>query len=1049
MQQTEFRLLGSMDVRVDGAPITLPGAAERALLAVLLLSPGQTVAATTLVDLLWTSTSLPANPMNALQLRVSKLRRALSAAGLDILVKVGAGYRADVDPMTIDVERFTDEVRRARRAARTDGPTASTLAAYDGALRLWHGEPLADLAAEAWATGHAARLTRMRLDALAERAELALAAGRDAEVVADLGPLVADEPTQEQLAGLLMTALYRVGRQAEALETYARIRGVLAAELGLDPSPELRALHQRILRQDRTLAATQRAAADRPRGGAISVASGNVPPPVRPLIGRDEELSSLATMLGSTRLLTLVGPGGAGKTALAMALAHQRATDYPDGAWVVRLATVRTPAEVALATADALGVPLDGAAAGRRADDRVVSYLARRRLLLVLDNCEHVVDAAARLADAVRAGCPDVTVLSTSREALAVPGEVQVSVSPLAVPPQGTSPQRVLDYPAARLFAERAADVRPGLSLDEADLVAVARLTAALDGMPLAVELAAVRVTMLSPVELADRLTDRFALLSSGPRTAEARHRTLRALVDWSHELLSDAEQALFRRLAVFHGGWTLDAAEAVASGPGLDRRTVLDVLGRLIDQSMVVAEPGHPTRYRMLETLRQYAAERLDEAGERDATADQHAAHFRAVTDAAEPDLRGRGQRAALVRLREEQANLRAAMAWLTAHPERATDALHLAGALGWFWHLGRHVEGRQVLRRLAALDCADPAARARMLQAVSLVERPRACLVHPAPVCAQTARESLELFTALGDDGRAALSRVLLAVEGVRGVDVQQSAQLLREAEEQFTGDGDTWGGAVVAFVRLETHLKAGQEEQALATGRAAVAAFRALDDPWGLSAVLYHLGWGLRQFGRYAEAVPVLAEAAAVAASAGLHNTVQWALADLGVTHLHLGDPAAARAHFDRARAASAEVGDGAGEVLATYGHGLLARISGDWAQARVRFTEAVGGFEHLATPVHVGFALAGLARCDEHDDLLDDAAGRYAEVLRIGEDDGEPELRASGLEGLARLAARSGDAQEADRLRARAAAVRERFHRPSPPHERDDSTARSRA
>ncbi len=1049
MQQTEFRLLGSMDVRVDGAPITLPGAAERALLAVLLISPGRTVAASTLVDLLWTSTSLPANPMNALQLRVSKLRRALSAAGLDILVKAGAGYRADVDPATIDVERFTEEVRRARRSARTEGPTAPTLAAYDSALRLWRGEPLADFAAEAWATGHAARLSRMRLDALAERAELALAAGRDGEVVADLGPVVADDPTQERLAGLLMTALYRVGRQAEALEAYARIRGVLATELGLEPSPELRALHQRILRQDRTLAAAGRAAVDRPRVGAASAASGNVAPPVRPLIGRDEELSSLATMLGSTRLLTLVGPGGAGKTALAAALAHQKAADFPDGAWVVRLATVRTPAEVALATADALGVPLDGAATGRRADDRVVSFLARRRLLLVLDNCEHVIDAAARLADAVRAGCPGVTTLATSREALAVPGEVQVSVPPLAVPPPGTSPQRVLDYPAARLFAERAADVRPGSSLDEADLAAVGRLTAALDGIPLAVELAAVRVAMLSPAELADRLTDRFALLSSSPRTAEARHRTLRATVDWSHELLGGAEQALFRRLAVFHGGWTLDAAEAVAAGRGLGRSAVLDVLGRLIDQSMVVAEPGHPTRYRMLETLRQYAAERLAEAGERDATADQHAAHFRTVVDAAEPGLRGRGQRAALLRLREEQANLRAAMAWLTARPERATDALHLAGALGWFWHLGRHVEGRQVLRRLAAVDCDDRAARARMLQAVSLVERPRACLVHPAPICARTARESLELFTAVGDGGRAALSRVLLAVEGVRGVDTQQSARLLREAEEQFSADGDAWGGAVVAFVRLETHLKAGQEEQALATGRAAVAAFRSLDDPWGLSAVLYHLGWGLRQFGRYAEAVPVLAEAAAVAASAGLHNTAQWALADLGITHLHLGDPAAARAHFDRARAASEEVGDGAGEVLATYGHGLLARIGGDWAQARIRFTEAVGGFEHLATPVHVGLALAGVARCDEHDDLLDDAAGRYAKVLRIGEDDGEPELTASGLEGLARLAARSGDAQEADRLRARAAAVRERSHRPSPPHERDDSTARSRA
>ena len=310
--------------------------------------------------------------------------------------------------------------------------------------------------------------------------------------------------------------------------------------------------------------------------------------------------------------MSLVGPGGAGKTATAYTVAAQLADRYPDGAWVVRLAPVTNPDQVPLAAADALGAPLDGAAVGGPARQRLLSYLAHRELLLVLDNCEHVVDAVADLVDDLLTHCPTVTVLTTSREALAVPGEVQVPLAPLPTPPAGTPPQRCSNYPAAQLFAERARAVRPALDLtSDADLAAVADVVVALDGMPLAVELAAARASTLSPAELAGRLTDRFGLLTSGARTADARQRTLRATVDWSHDLLTEPEQVVFRRLAVFHGGWTLDAAEAVAAGPDLPRADVFDVLTRLVDRHMVIVDdvhPGQPTRYRMLETLRQYA---------------------------------------------------------------------------------------------------------------------------------------------------------------------------------------------------------------------------------------------------------------------------------------------------------------------------------------------------------------------------------------------------------------------------------------------------------
>ncbi|MGH8893261.1 MAG: ATP-binding protein, partial [Actinomycetes bacterium] len=958
---------------------------------------------------------------------------------------------------------------------------AGAVDAYGAALDRWAGEPLADFADQPWALVEAARLTQLRLAALTERAQLLLSLGRPADVIADLDPFVGAEPTQESLAGLLMTGLYQSGRQADALDVYARTRAVLDDELGLEPSAALRALHQKVLAQDTSLAPVEPAPAQPaeraavPKAGAAQpVFTGpdaasarlaappmsNVPGRVGELIGRGHEMGALRELLATSRLVSLVGPGGAGKTATAFAIAAELAETYPDGAWVVRLAPVTNPDHVALAAAESLGAPLDGAAVGGPARDRLLTFLAARELLIVLDNCEHVVDAAARLTDDLLAHCSGVTVLSTTREALAVPGEVQVPLGPLPTPPAGTHPAQVLDFPAAQLFAERARAVRPTLDLtSDTDLAAVADVVTALDGMPLAVELAAARASTLSPTELAARLTDRFGLLTSGARTADARQRTLRATVDWSHDLLTEPEQTVFRRLAVFQGGSTLDAAEAVASGPGLSSADVLDVLTRLVERQMVTvdeAQPGQPTRYRMLETLRQYALEKLAAADEADRAAAAHVAYFRTVTDAAERSLRGPGQAATVRRLRDELPNLRAAFAWLAAREKdeaRVEDALHLAGGLGWFWHFGRHVEGRDVLRHVVALDGGSPTARARALQAVSLVERPRSCPVHPSPRCAETAAASLALFDELGDTRRAALSRVLLSVEGVsarEGDDKAARAKaLLEAADEQFTADDDSWGHALAAFVRMETYLKTGDAARALPTGQAAASAFRALQDPWGLSAVLYHLGWGLRQFGRYAEAVPVLEEAIEVSGRGGIQNTELWALADLGVALVCLGDIDAARARFDAAGVGSAESGDGAGQVLATYGYALLARVGGDWVEARARYGAALAGFEELGTPVPAGLAMAGLARCDEQDGKLDEARMRYEQARDIGDTAREPQLVAASLEGLARAAAASSEDRAEGLYRARvlltqAEAVRRHGGRPRTPYERADLT-----
>ncbi|HET6561564.1 MAG TPA: BTAD domain-containing putative transcriptional regulator, partial [Marmoricola sp.] len=893
------------------------------------------------------------------------------------------------------------------------------------------------------ATAEAARLTQLRLAALTERARVALTLGRHAEVVGDLEPVVADDPTLESLAGLLMLALYRSGRQADALDVYSRTREVLDESLGLEPSVQLRSLHERVLRQDANLGAEQDTVpAHRSRADDDRAAPTNLPTVVRPLIGRDAQLDSIAELLGVVRLLSLIGPGGAGKTSLALATVVRAAASYPDGAFGVRLASVSAPDQVPVAVADALGMPMDGAVVGLDLRDRLASFLARRRMLLLVDNCEHVVDAAAVLVDDILSRCPGITVIATSREALAVPDEVQVTVGPLEAPPEQTPPDQVLDYPAAQLFAERARAVRPGMRLGGEELAAVGVIARSLDGIPLALELAAARVSTLSPVEVSQRLANRFTLLTSGARTADQRQQTLRATVDWSYQLLSETEQGVFDRLSVFQGGWTLMSAEGVLGDEDTDTGAVLDTIGRLVEQSMVVVEPGPTSRYRMLETLRQYAAQRLESSGQAVEVAGRHAAYFRTMVERADIALRGHEQRQALRLLHDEQPNIRAALAFLSGPDGDRDAALTMAGSLGMFWHLGRHLEGREVLSRLVAGPDGSPAARALALQAVSIVERPRGCLVHPSARCAETASESLTLFEQLGDSWHAALSRVLLAVEGVTGAEPERSKALLAAAERQFDRDRDSWGLAVIGFVRMETAIKTGDAERAVPLGRSTAAAFRQIDDAWGLSATLYHLGWGLRQFGRYDDGARALEEAIDVARGAGLWNTAQWALADLAIDEVHLGDPDTARRLFDEAASASREIGDGAGEVLAGYGYGLMAQVADVWDEARRHYATAVEGFIDLGTPVLEGVALAGLGRCLEAGGDLAAARAPYEHALEIGRRLGEPGVTASALEGLARLASAAGDEPTASARFDEAAGIRERFSRPAPPHERRD-------
>jgi predicted ATPase len=630
--------------------------------------------------------------------------------------------------------RFEALALAGREELRRDpGQAAATLRE---ALALWRGPALTDVATAGFAGPAVARLEELRLGALEDRIDADLAAGGHETLVAELDELVADHPLRERLWGQLMRALSAAGRQADALAAYQRLRSRLAEELGIDPSPELRELHLAVLRgPTAALAPAARPTAGPTAAGSPGRAAGrtNLRAQITSFVGRDDDIARITAVLADARLVTLTGPGGAGKTRLAAEAAARLVDQMPDGVWLVELAPVGDPGDLpqtllSLLGARELGLLAPPGASAAAPVDRLVDAIGDKRLLLIVDNCEHLVAAVAGLVDLLLGRCPALRVLATSREPLKLAGEVLHPVGPLAVPGGPVTPAEALRYPAVRLFTDRAAAARPAFALDEATLAPVLRICRGLDGIPLAIELAAARLRALSAEQVADRLHDRFRLLGDGSRAPLPRHQTLRAVVDWSWDLLEDAERVLLRRLAVFAGGATLEAAERVCAGPGGPAvGDVLYLLAALVDKSLVVVDdddrPG-AVRYRLLETVRAYAEERLRAAGEDEALRRAHHAYFLDLAERADPRLRRRDQLAWLGRLSAERENLRAALR-AAVDGRDAVPALRLVAALGWYWFLqsARAEAVEWAGQALALPGAAPPLLRAHVLAFRALV--------------------------------------------------------------------------------------------------------------------------------------------------------------------------------------------------------------------------------------------------------------------------------------------------------------------------------------
>ncbi|MFF7376446.1 BTAD domain-containing putative transcriptional regulator [Streptomyces massasporeus] len=719
-----YRILGTTQaLHSDGTVVSVGGARLRALLTVLALRAGRTVPAGLLVDEVWGGQP-PADAPGALQALVGRLRRALGAAAI---ASVEGGYRLTASPDDVDLHRFERLAGEGLRAL-ADGDPAKAVVVLDDALALWRGPALADLPDR---TAEAARRDTRRLDVLRARHTAALALGRAEQSLPELTALCDGHPLDEPLQALRLRALRDAGRAAEALDAYEDVRRLLADRLGADPGPELRSLHAELL----SLGDLPVLAPD-PWGPGASV--GNLRARLTSFIGRETDIETIRADLAEARLVTLLGPGGAGKTRLSQEAAEAVREAMPGGVWLAELAPVDDPDAVPEAVLTAVGARetvLYGAGAegiraavADRLDDpveRLAEHCSRPRMLLILDNCEHVADAAARLTEELLARCPDLTVLATSREPLGVPGELLRPVEPLPEPV------------ALRLLADRGAAARPGFRIED-DPGACAEICRRLDGLPLAIELAAARLRMLTPRQIADRLDDRFRLLTSGSRTVLPRQQTLRAVVDWSWDLLDEEERDVLRRLSVFAGGCDLLAAEAVC-GPA-----ALEVLGSLVDRSLVVAAPpGSPAdgemRYRLLETVAEYAGERLDESGQRADAERAHLTYFRELARLNDPLLRGPGQLAAIHRLEREYENLRTALRHAVALQDEQ-EALCLALSLVWYWQMrDLRIEARNWCREVMALG-PDPFAEP-VRPAVAVWER---CTDAPPPMTGEVLAEA-----------------------------------------------------------------------------------------------------------------------------------------------------------------------------------------------------------------------------------------------------------------------------------------------------------------
>jgi predicted ATPase/DNA-binding SARP family transcriptional activator len=898
----EIRVLGPFEVVVDGRPVTLPRRRARALLAFLALHANEVVARDTLIDVLWPERP-PDTAEHSIHVYVSEARKTLRAAGLpDALRRAAAGYLLEVGARQLDVRRFEELVERGKRALE-DGDAAAAAAALTDALALWRGQPLAELAGDGFARVEIGRLEEMRLGALEDRIEADLALARHAELVSELEHLAAANPFRERIHGQLMLALYRCGRQADALSAYAGVRQGLVDELGLEPSRELRQLQTAILRQEPSLDVHSPALRDRL----------HLPAPVTPFIGRQWEQAELRALLADeARLVTVTGPGGIGKTRLALEVAAALVGRFADGVYFVDLAAVRDPQLVAAAIARSLGVR-------ERSDtplaDSVKRHLRDRRALLVVDNFEQVLDGAVVVGELL-AEAGGLKVLATSREVLRLYGEHDYALGQLGLPDVSGShePEAIATADSVALFVARARAARRDFDLTSENARLVAEICTLLDGLPLALELAAAHVRRLSPAALLAGLEPRLDILADGPRDAPARQQTMRAAIEWSYDLLDLESRRIFSSCSIFDEGWTEEAAREVC---GADEET----LEALVERNLIRIDGA---RFSMLETIRDFASERLANDASQDVLGWRHAEHFVSLAERAE--LGGADQSSWLDLLETEHANLRAALGWVCGRADSELG-LRLGSALFQFWYMRGYVsEGLDWLEQVLTLSRHAPAAdRARVLRGAGIL----AAVHGDYSRASRLLTDAVRIHRRLGDARSLARCLNNLGSTQAYAGDLDRAHSLLEESLQLYRGLDDRDGIAQSVLNLSDVALRRGGYAEAAALAADGFALAEELGNGFGAAIALQNQGLAAFRTGRLADASRLLRRRIELSSDLGDREGIAAGLDGLAAVAASSADPERASVLLGAGEA----LRDAAGIVLARFERELHEQTTSD--------------------------------------------------------------------------------------------------------------------
>jgi predicted ATPase/DNA-binding SARP family transcriptional activator len=866
-----------LEVRAGGRVLPISSPRQAALLATLLVHRNETMSIEQLAESLWNG-SAPRTARDALHVHVSQLRRALGS-GADVVVTRPPGYLLSVADEAVDAARFVRSVERAKRALPDDPRSASE--ELGRGLALWRGPALADFKEYAFAEAEIHRLEELRLNAVEGRFQADLTLGCDAELVGEIEAHVAANPLRERPRRQLMLALYRAGRQAEALEVFRETRATLVRELGIEPGRPLRALQQAILRQSSALDYRWPGRRARPNG--------------KQLLGREEDVRVVTRLLRTeaVSLVTLVGTGGVGKTRLATELGSTLRSSFDEGVVFVDLAAVTDADLVGPSIANALGVTENP---GRSQIENIIDHADEKRLLLVLDNFEQVLDARSLVAELLEA-LPRLKVLLTSRRALGLAEEHVHEVKPLAL------------AAARALFGERGRAVVPQFEVTRGNARAVTEICRRLDRLPLAVELAAARLRLLSPEAIAMRLEQPLELLTRGEEGGPARHGTLRGAIEWSYDLLASSERALFARLSVFAGGWLPGDAEAVSA---TSRGDFLNDLDSLVEGSLVY-ESGRTNdqpRFAMLQTLREHSREKLVERGEADELERRHAHYFAELAEAGEPALTGGSEQARWVaRLDAEYDNLRTALRWCRRSGDDMLQ-LRLAGSLRRLWLLtGRAAEGRLWLEEaLEKTPDVSSELRAKTLLGASSIAR----MQGDYDGAQRHGVAAYELYSELGDT--ACTARALCNLAGVAACtgDRERAAELFEQGIELLREVGDTWGLAVSLTNLADLMLVSGDAERAASLFEQSLDLYREAEDDHGVGVAVSSLGVAKLRTGDVHEAVPLLDEALRLATKLGDREGTARCLEDLAAALAASGDHGEGTRALGSAAAIRAEIG-----------------------------------------------------------------------------------------------------------------------------------------